>query len=499
MRSARDSSGRRVLLRISNHSTDRTVKCRPIQPKFEANPPESATESQPSVLPALQRKESQMQQADSVFNLDRAGEAEVSTTTVAHNAQSQRGRSPGRNSLVVNTPIGSSSTDSHQANSSLLGDNSLLSIAERWSSATPEDPNRTIAFQSGILPLLGDSVREEAPVALVDTRAALYRSLPDDQLIVELFEVYRIRVHPLNGITMAIVWQDSLLSLAFDRSPGSYDMDCKDDLVDMAVAAGSGGLGYRPAMNWLCHIALQYLLRRSTAGSSCDIASLFQDMHLVQEHSAFTLHKNFVIATFCRPFISGSNLPSSASANDADVLGRFQDALRCSAKAYVRLRSIAGYSSRSWAFIHNGLSSVLLLSLMKETRNATDTRKLQTDLIESLSKADTEFNSSAGAALTAHHLSPGHKRALSALQKLKRLADQDRHPEVNCDALTGRPAEINPFPGNATGSALADDCNQLEFWNEENWFQSFNDDVAPLDAFDSFMLDQYPAPTDFSN
>lgn len=170
-----------------------------------------------------------------------AGEAEMSSTAaMTHNIQSQHGESLVPQSPINNTLIstkdnlhskstaknvpGSPNTDAQQADSSLLDENSLLSIAGRRSSATPEDPNRTIAFQSGILPLLGASAREQAPVALLDTRAALYRSFPDNQLVLELFEVYRVRVHPFNGITYNLdEIEKQLCVFLSDRETGTVD------------------------------------------------------------------------------------------------------------------------------------------------------------------------------------------------------------------------------------------------------------------------------------
>lgn len=508
------------------------------------------------------------------------------------------------------------------ANSSLLDDNSLVAITRPHSSATTDNPDRTIAFQAGILPLLGATPEERASDTSPYSRAALYNGFPDDQLILELFDVYRSRVHPFHAITynldeieqklcvfindresgasassprslqeshwlcllhailasgaqfsdfnlqrraevsqnhiklafealrstdymarpskftlqtllllgsalqndmkpqaawvlggttirlaqclgvhkpsrrrshslisaqeasslrMAIVWQDSLLSLAFDRSPGSYDMDHEDDLEKLDVATSSEGLGYRPAMNWLCHISLKYLSRKSTAGSSPDPKSIFHDMELVenallshlknrssctsirqvQEFYAFSLHKNFVVATLCRSFVSVIR-PPVESTNGGSVIGRFQEALKSSAKAYVRLRHVAGYARRSWASIHNGLSSVLLLSLMKETRNTADTRELQIELINSLVEADAGSESVGGIDSTAHQLSDTHKRALDALKRLKCMSDQDRNSEMSRHPLEGGPDEMNTFPNEIDASASSDYFTQLE-------------------------------------
>ncbi|KAH7144165.1 c6 zinc finger domain-containing protein [Dactylonectria estremocensis] len=507
-------------------------------------------------------------------------------------------------------------------NPSLLDDNSLFTLTRPHSAATTDNPDRTIAFQAGILPLLGANPGEQVSDTSTDLAATIYHSFPDDQVLLELFELYRSRVHPFHAITynldgiehklcvfikdresgasgnprrlvqdshwlcllhailasgaqfsdlslqrrsevsqnhirlafeslrsndylaqpsvftlqtllllgsalqndmkpqaawvlggttvrlaqclglhkapgrrsqslisaqeasllrMAIVWQDSLLSLAFDRSPGSYDMDHKADLENLDPATNNEGIGYRAAMNWLCHTSLQHLSHKSTVESTPDPKSLFHDIELiesalsehlldrsscksirqVQEFYAFSLHKSFVVATLCRPFVSIIRPPSMESTENPSVLGHFQEALRRGAWAYVRLRHVADYARRSWASIHNGLSSVLLLSLMKATRNSADTRELQIELINSLVEADADSESARGPGSTAHQLSVTHKKALDALQRLKCLSDNDRNSEITRDVL-GDLTGLDPLSTEMDITTILDDSTQLE-------------------------------------
>lgn len=71
---------------------------------------------------------------------------------------------------------------------------SSMSMGHRQSPPSRHDPARQSAFETGILPLLGANGNQDTP-------AASFRSLPDDQELVRLFEVYRDRVHPFQGIT----------------------------------------------------------------------------------------------------------------------------------------------------------------------------------------------------------------------------------------------------------------------------------------------------------
>jgi hypothetical protein len=142
-----------------------------------------------------------------------------------------------------------------------------------------------------------------------------------------------------------------------------------------------------------------------------------------QEHYAFKLHKNFLTSTLCSPFVS-NGVSVSDRPETSKLVATLTDALKESARAYISLRSVTTYARRSWAFIHNGLSSVLLLSLMKETRNTSDVKELQDELIRSLLDSD-EGNDSSSSLDSPTQLSDTHRKALKAIQTLKRLPERD--------------------------------------------------------------------------
>ncbi|OBR05624.1 Fungal specific transcription factor [Colletotrichum higginsianum IMI 349063] len=244
-------------------------------------------------------------------------------------------------------------------------------------------------------------------------------------------------------LRLAIVWQDSLLALTFGRPPASYEMDFEEDLPRLDDARADGhGLSYLQAMSWLCHAALRHLSSQSDVSGQLlstlnDIKAIGDSLspHLIdpkrsktipqiQEHYAFELHRHFVISTLCRPCVSSSGAVELGENDKAMILEQFQESLRKSARAYIRLRSIAGHAKRSWAFIHNGLTSVLLLSLMRETRYLTETRTLQDELISSLSNEEGEPDPSTDTGAVGH-LSGTLQKALKALKTLRTLAERD--------------------------------------------------------------------------
>lgn len=263
--------------------------------------------------------------------------------------------------------------------------------------------------------------------------------------------------------SLAIVWQDSLLSLAFGRLAACHEMDFEEDLPSLSGKENSEGLSYRGAMNWLCHITNRHPATTPSPGplpccQAIDSLDAFLSPHLrdrqscrtiqdIQEHYAFELHKNFSVSTKCRPYMSERDTGRVSAADRAQILTRLQEALRRSAEAYLHLRSVSGYTRRSWAFIHNGLASILLLSLMKESRDSDNTRRLQGQIIDSLEQ-DSSFGSDSSSTHT-NRLSDTHRKALKALKALKRLSESEsaevRVPSVaatGSEAFTEAPDQV---------------------------------------------------------
>lgn len=118
------------------------------------------------------------------------------------------------------------------------------------------------------------------------------------------------------------------------------------------------------------------------------------------------------------PLVSGGLSASDRSDTTSTPVAKLQYALRRSARSYVSLRAVTNYARRSWAFIHNGLASIPLLSLMQETRNTQDVRVLQDEVIRSLTDSDGEDD-------TANQLFDTHQKALKALQRLRVLSQQE--------------------------------------------------------------------------
>lgn len=196
-------------------------------------------------------------------------------------------------------------------------------------------------------------------------------------------------------------------------------------------------------MSWISHLGLRYLPRqhRRNPFPSADPSIVWQDLELIeanvlphlkdvhlcstiqqiQEYYSFRLHRNFFAATVCRYSVLPKR-PSELGTDDRSfIVTKVQEALRHSAQAYLDLRSLSTYARRSWAFIHNGLASILLLSLLPDTRCTTEAKRLRDEYIKGLQTS----TSSDCDPMPIGYLSVTLRKALKALVSLRKLADQE--------------------------------------------------------------------------
>lgn len=238
-------------------------------------------------------------------------------------------------------------------------------------------------------------------------------------------------------------------------------MDSVHDLPNLSPSTPNCNavLNYGQAMNWLCHFTLRHWVYSSFEPGSLTIerfTNFFNDMdtleralqdHLrgqeachsiqaIQEFYSLELHRNFVISTFCRPILSRDGHQSLSGGQVGLILERLQRALKRSVRAFIRLRSVSSHATRSWAFVHNGLTSALLLSFMKETRNEDESRQIQDELIKSLTEGDDILASeSASGAAFGGQMTNAHRKSLKALRSLKKISEEERHQKDQSDLV----------------------------------------------------------------
>jgi len=190
------------------------------------------------------------------------------------------------------------------------------------------------------------------------------------------------------------MWQDSLLSITYDRASSTALMDHSS----MAAPYNHTSLPpFHSAMYRVCKVGLDVVRDRSKAMSPRDqfnrihksrdeidtimksSADYLRDSRKCRslrdsiEHWALYLHVSYITSELCRPAIS----PSSS---DPELKKHFKqlclDSLVSVVEAWLGLQNITSYARQSWASVHRALSSALLLGIMGEHNRNERCRRL---------------------------------------------------------------------------------------------------------------------------
>ena len=277
----------------------------------------------------------------------------------------------------------------------------------------------------------------------------------------------------LIGPSLAIVWQDAQLSLAFARAPSSQEFDLESDLPKLRGSASfEAALTYQQAMNWLCHLSLRYSTARLAPVDMTTYSEIFQHFdilqdslmaHLqnrkacrsvqdVQQYYSFEINMNFGLSSLCRSVLSSSARSILSETDIRMVRGKVQDALERTVTAFVRLHSITSYSTRFWAFVHNGVSSALLLSIVEDFRGTSNTANIQAELLNSFSRENGSTTESGRE--DSGRLSRAHAKTLRALQSLQKLSKDGQGAQACNRQDSLNPPDINGNGSIAPSSAL---------------------------------------------
>ena len=121
---------------------------------------------------------------------------------------------------------------------SLLGDNSIISVARPDTTQLHANNERRTAFETGVLPLLGmdgasDGVRR-SPAGRSETTLAV------DQDMISLFGFYRDRVHPFQFVVDDLTEIEKLICSLLNREVQTQQVDNHSlCLLHAIMAAGA--------------------------------------------------------------------------------------------------------------------------------------------------------------------------------------------------------------------------------------------------------------------
>lgn len=257
------------------------------------------------------------------------------------------------------------------------------------------------------------------------------------------------------------MWQDSLISLSFDRAPIAVTTRCQ---IPMSPTAMADGFTYLEAMYHLCHKILEYVTNDSSSPSqpsfnqiisnSIDVESIRQQVSpalrikeackTVQDrlqYYALRLHTSFVVSALCRPALRRGESPGMDLGQKAILAEKCKQNLTETVRMYLKMHALSVIPTRSWAFTYHSLSSAVLLGILGETKTDPEVRQLQGNLISALSAtaAKEKDSSDVPGSDKDIELSGPLSRALAALKNI-----YDHGWVVEGHSIV--PAEPQPLP-----------------------------------------------------
>ncbi|KAF2012192.1 hypothetical protein BU24DRAFT_435594 [Aaosphaeria arxii CBS 175.79] len=239
--------------------------------------------------------------------------------------------------------------------------------------------------------------------------------------------------HKLNRskVWWALLWQDSLLSISYDRASSTTTID---HTVPLSPHTAPGTRTYVESMYRLCKVGLDIVRERQRPQNShdalmritehrnelqeimVDAADYLKDSRRCRsmrdqlEHWALYLHISYITSELCRPAVS----PSTANLDLSKTLRKTCiDSLTNTVEAFLGLQNMTPFATRSWAAVHRSLSSALLLGILGEQNRNERARGLLSNLIQVLTDVTANVDPA--------ELSAPITRSVAALERLLNL------------------------------------------------------------------------------
>jgi len=226
----------------------------------------------------------------------------------------------------------------------------------------------------------------------------------------------------------ALLWQDSLLSISYDRASSTTTID---HTVPLSQHTAPGTRTYVESMYRLCKVGLDIVRERQRPQNShdaliritehrnelqeimVDAADYLKDSRRCRsmrdqlEHWALYLHISYITSELCRPAIS----PTTASLDLSKTLRKTCiDSLSNTVEAFLGLQNMTPFATRSWTAVHRSISSALLLGILGEHNRNERARGLLQNLIQVLTDVTKNVDPA--------ELATPITRSVSALQRL---------------------------------------------------------------------------------
>ena len=187
-------------------------------------------------------------------------------------------------------------------------------------------------------------------------------------------------------IAWTMMWQESLLSITFDRAPPSLSIFFDDEkALPYDSYTPDGNFTYAGCMYQVTKVGLELLKDRRTPRTTSELLKRMQayEQELRQvmgqaaahlkssqhcqslreqlQHWALYLHTSYIMSEVCREAIK----PKTAQSELALTMKQTcLDSLTNSVRAFLGLNRLTAFASHSWSALSRGLSSALVLGIL---------------------------------------------------------------------------------------------------------------------------------------
>ncbi|KAF1916192.1 hypothetical protein BDU57DRAFT_448180 [Ampelomyces quisqualis] len=269
----------------------------------------------------------------------------------------------------------------------------------------------------------------------------------------------------------ALLWQDSLLSVSYDRASSTTTID---HTVPLSQHTAPGTRTYVESMYRLCKVGLDIVRERQRPQNShdaliritehrnelqeimIDAADYLKDSRRCRsmrdqlEHWALYLHISYITSELCRPAIS----PATAGLDLSKTLRKTCiDSLTNTVEAFLGLQNMTPFATRSWSAVHRSLSSALLLGILGEHNRNERARGLLQNVIQVLSDVTKDVDPA--------EMATPMTRSVSALERLLRITSTGHNRKTSESSSQASPT-MHVF--------TADDINNALINGDSNMF-----------------------------
>ncbi|KAF2853934.1 hypothetical protein T440DRAFT_465674 [Plenodomus tracheiphilus IPT5] len=263
----------------------------------------------------------------------------------------------------------------------------------------------------------------------------------------------------------ALLWQDSLLSVSYDRASSTTTID---HTVPLSQHTAPGTRTYVESMYRLCKVGLDIVRERQRQQNShdaliritehrnelqeimIDAADYLKDSRRCRsmrdqlEHWALYLHISYITSELCRPAIS----PTTAGLDLSKTLRKTCiDSLTNTVEAFLGLQNMTPFATRSWSAVHRSLSSALLLGILGEHNRNERARGLLQNVIQVLTDVTKDVDPA--------ELATPITRSVSALERLLKITTTTKHARRASESGSQASPVMHVFTADDINSALA--------------------------------------------